>query len=152
MWHAFENLKIFMSSLMSAWQKTSLNNVRKNLTPRQWENLQIRKVFLRVSLRMGPNDVRESSIWRRECDGKVPPVCPETPFWMRICSWRGGSVLVASSFSSLLSRTSEEFSVMPLSVIFEFLVIFKVCVTSSVYWSMMEGGYLEVCLKFETVS
>jgi hypothetical protein len=55
----FQNLKIFRFSLMSAWQKTSLNEVRKNLMRHRWENLQIRKVFSKVSLRTGLNDVRE---------------------------------------------------------------------------------------------
>jgi hypothetical protein len=120
---------------MRAWQKTPVNEVRKNLT-----------CFSEKTFRSGRFSqghhwervwmMRESSISRRECDGKVSPVCSQSPLWMRTWFWMGWSDLVVSSFSSPLSQMPVEFSVTPSSVIFEFLVIFKAPVTSSVYCSM----------------
>jgi hypothetical protein len=145
MWHAFENLKIFRSSLMSAWQKTPLNDVRKNLTPCQWENLQIRKVFSRVSLRTGPNDARELNLEKRMWLEGVSRVR-----WASILNAHLFFVLEGVGVSSLRQvfphfSLGHQWSFLPRphhsSVIFEFLVIFKACVTSSVYWSMSQWSF-----------
>jgi hypothetical protein len=135
MWHAFENLKIFRSSLMRAWQKTSLNEVRKNLMRHQWQNLQIRKVFSRVSLRTGLNDARELNL-------------EKGMRWEGVSHVRWASILNAHLFltglecprrvkfflTSLSDATSQwSFLSRPHQWFFEFLVIFKARVTSRVF-------------------
>jgi hypothetical protein len=58
-------------SSMMRWRE-----VRKKPCTSQWrreDNLQIQEVFLKASLRTGPN-LRESLIGRRKCNGKVSPM------------------------------------------------------------------------------
>jgi hypothetical protein len=95
-----------------------------------------------VSSRTGLNDTRvgdRDQLREGNAMGRCLQCALSLHFEFAFVLEGGWSVLIASSFSSPLSRTPVpvEFSVTP-SSFFEFLVILKARVTSSVYCSMVK--------------
>jgi hypothetical protein len=100
-----------------------------------------KEVFSRVSLRTGLNDARELNLDRGNVMGRCLPCALSLHFECAFVLELEG-VGVSSSrqvfFLASLSDASEVFCHALISDFFEFLVIFKAHVKSSVYWSMLK--------------
>jgi hypothetical protein len=121
---------------MSVLQKTPLNAVRKNLTCLSEKTFRSRRFsqgnhWERVWM------MRESSITRRECDGKVSPVCCSSLRFECALDFEGVGVTSSRQvFPHLSLRRQLSFLWDTHQWFFKFLVIFIARVISSVYCSM----------------
>ena len=134
-----ENCKIFggVSNLVFIvlWENSSERGEEK-LDVSQWENLQIRKVFSRASLRTGLNDARELDFEKGMRWEGVSGVCSSLRFECAL-DFEGVGVTSSSQvFPHLFLRRQWSFLWDIHQWFFKFLVIFKVRVISSVYCSM----------------